>query len=225
MKTTCYSLLFLLFFVGCSEKKNTDSFIEKTTGRYLFNANEVIEIHFEDNVMFAKWRGKENIKPLKVNDSTFYMSEMNEKFIFLDNPGRIELAEKTEHKGIKYIFKKLAKNEKTPSEYLTNNEFDKALDAYLAIKKKDSLNPTIQEFRLNRLGYQLLRENNFEKAIEIFRINTVLHPNKSNTFDSLGDAYWSKKDTLNAVINYKKALTLNSENRSALRFFSTHELD
>jgi len=225
MKIIFYLLLFSLLCTGCSENKNIDIFVEKTTGRYLFNVNEVIEIHFKKNVLFAKWRGKENIKPLKLNDSSFYMAELNEKLIFLENPARIELAEKTEHDGVKYVFEKLAKNEKTPSEYLDENNFEGALAAYLIIKEKDSLNPAIQDRRLNNFGYQLLRDNNIDKAIEIFKINTALHPTKSNTFDSLGEAYWQKKDTVNAVLSYKKALEMNRENSSAIQFFKQHKLD
>ena len=225
MKTSFYTLLFVFLCVGCSEKKNSDAFIEKTTGRYLFNANEVIEIHFEDKVMYAKWRGNENIKPLKLNDSSFYMAEMNEKFIFLENPERIELAEKTEHEGVKYVFEKLAKNEKTPAEYLAEDNYEKALGAYVDIKEKDSLNPVVQEWNLNQLGYQFLRDDNYDKAIQIFTINTVLYPTKSNAFDSLGEAYWKKNDTINAVLNYKKALEINSENNSAIRFFKQHKLE
>jgi len=225
MKTTIYSILILLLFVGCSEKKNSDEFIEKTTGRYLFNANEVIEIHFEDKVLLAKWRGKENIKPLKLNDSSFYMAEMNEKLIFLDNPERIELAEKTEHDGVKYVFEKLNENEKTPNEYIEAGEFNKALEAFLLIKEQDSLNPIIQERMLNNLGYNYIRNNDIEKAIQIFKINIALYPNKSNPYDSLGSAYWLQKDTVNAVVNFKKALSINPENRSALRFLKEHKLD
>ena len=225
MKIALNTLLFLLLFVGCSEKKNSDAFIEKTTGRYLFNANEIIEIHFEDKVLFAKWRGNENIKPLKLNDSSFYMAEMNEKLIFLDNPERIELDEKTEHKGIKYVFEKLAKDEKTPAEYLAENNYEKALEAYLEIKEKDSLNPAIQDRYLNSIGYQYLHEEEIEKAIQIFTINTILYPKKSNTYDSLGEAFWQKKDTANAALNYRKALEINPENYSALQFFKKHKLD
>ena len=68
------------------------------------------------------------------------------------------------------------------------------------------------------MGYRYLRKNDFESAIEMFKINTVLYPKSSNTFDSLGEAYYLNKDTLNAIDNFKKALAINPENRSAKRF-------
>lgn len=225
MKFKYLILILTISLFSCSDDKNSPEFVKETTGRYLFNANEVIEIHFEDAVLFAKWRGKENIKPLKLNDSSFYMAEMNEKFVFYKNPPRIELVEKTEHKGVKYVFDKLSENEKTPNEYLENGEFDKAVEAFLLIKEQDSLNPIIQEYQFNRLGYNYLNDNEYDKAIQIFTINTILYPTKSNVYDSLADAYWRKKDTANAKENYKKALSINPENETATRFLKKHNLE
>ena len=174
----------------------------------------------------VRWRGKDNIEPLKVNDSTFYMKEMNEKIIFVMQPKvHIKLAEKREHDGKKYQFDKLAEGEKAPREYLLNGEYNKALHGYLAIQKKDSLDRTIRERTFNRLGYRAIREKKFQKAIEIFKINTILYPKSSNTYDSLGDGYWQLKDTINAVANFKKALSINPENRRAIRFLKTHKLN
>lgn len=207
-----------LVFIACVNPKNSTEFIEKASGRYLFNADEIIEIYFKEQELFAKWRGNDAIETLKVNDSTFYIKEMNEKLVFYSQPEmHIKLAPKREHKQKKYVFTKLAKGQKTPREYLNNNQFDKALQGYLAIKQKDSLNPTINQWTLNRLGYQYLRNKDFDKAIQIFKINIVLYPKSSNTYDSLGDAYLKTKDTAKAKESYQKALTINPENRSSKR--------
>ena len=34
----------------------------------------------------------------------------------------------------------------------------------------------------------------------------------------MGEAYFLKKDTINAIINFNKALSMNPENRSSKRF-------
>jgi tetratricopeptide (TPR) repeat protein len=211
------SFLFLCC-LSCTSSKNADTFITATTGRYLFNANEVLEVYFKENVLFIKWRGKENIQPLKVNDSAFYMKELNEKIMFISSPiMHIELAEKTAHKSIKYHFKKMNVGEKTPTEYFKAEDFENALNAFRDIQKKDSLNPVIKQSVLNRVGYNYLNNKDFKEALEIFKINMALYPNSSNTFDSLGDAYLKTKDTINALLNYNKALSINPENRSSLR--------
>lgn len=211
--------LFLLFVCfNCSSPKNSENFISSTTGRYLFNANEVLEVYFKEKKMFIKWRGKEDIQPLKVNDSSFYMKELNEKLLFKSSPKiHIKLAEKTEHKGVKYHFKKMKSGEKTPKEYFEAKEFNKALLAFKDIQKKDSLNPTIRQYSLNGTGYDYMNNRELDNAIEIFKINVVLYPKSSNVYNSLGEAYLRKKDTLKAVENLNKSLSINPENRSSKR--------
>ena len=218
MKTNYYYFIFLFLLMSCVSEKNSPEFIEKTTGRYLFNANEIIEIYFKESVLYAKWRGKEDIKPLKVNDSSFYFKEINEKLIFISSPKTyIKLAEKREHEGVKYQFEKMEEGEKTPKEYFDNHQFDKALNSFLLIQKSDSLNVVIRERNLNRMGYNYIRENEFKKAIEIFKINVALYPKSSNVYDALADAYLLDKDTIKAVENYEKSLVFNTDNRNAKR--------
>ncbi len=146
---------------------------------------------------------------------------MNEKIQFLTNPTNqinyIILVPKKENTAIEFNFRKLDKNEKLPNEYLKNNEFSKALDGYLTIKKKDSLSKIIKESQLNSLGYKKLRNNNFKDAISIFRINVALYPESSNVYDSLGEAYMKKGDTILALKNYKKSIKLDSGNANAKR--------
>ena len=214
--TLLFSILVLVF--SCTSQKNSEEFIEQTTGRYLFNANEVIEIFFIDGEMHAKWRGNDDIELLKVSDSSFYMRALNEKMVFVSEPEmQIKLEEKTEHEGVKYVFKKLKEGEKTPSEYFESKEYDKALEAFKSIKERDSLNPVIREYKINRLGYNYLRNKEYEKAEQMFLINISLYPKSSNVYDSMGDLFYSKKDTVNAIEYYKKALSINPENRSSQR--------
>lgn len=216
MKKTLFILFTFILLTSCTSQKNKDSFIEATSGRYLFNANEVLEIYFEDAIMHAKWRGNDDIELLKVNDSAFYMKELNEKMLFVSKPKmHIELAPKTEHKGVIYRFDKMEKGEKTPSEYFNDKEYDEALTAFKTIKEKDSLNPNVSERRLNTLAYRFLRNEEYDEAKELFKINMALYPNSSNVYDSMGDLYFSKKDTVNAILYYKKALAINPENRSS----------
>lgn len=158
------------------------------------------------------------MEPIKASENSFYLKEMNEKLVFVSEPEmHIELAPKREHDGEKFSFLKLAKGEKTPNEYFKNKEYDKALQGYLAIQKKDSLDRTIRERNLNRLGYYYMGENRMDDAKAIFRINIALYPNSSNTYDSMGDAYRREKDTVKAIEFYKKALAINPENRGSKR--------
>ncbi len=216
-----FLFLSLSILLNCSNVNNSPEFIKKATGRYLFNADEVIEIYFKENEMYMKWRGADLIHPLKIDDNTFFVKEMNEKIQFLTNPANgqdyIVLLPKNKNTPIAYSIKKIKNNEKTPGEYLKKGAYDKALSAYLLLKEADSLNPAIHEKHFNSMGYKELRDNNFTNAINYFKINVALYPQSSNVYDSLGDAYKKKGDTVQAISNYKKSLELDSSNKRIKR--------
>ncbi|MBS1601754.1 MAG: hypothetical protein JST42_03730, partial [Bacteroidetes bacterium] len=65
------------------------------------------------------------------------------------------------------------------------------------------------EGELNQYGYQLLGSNQQDKAIEVFLLNTQRHPKSPNAFDSLGEGYAIKGDKKNAILNFKKSLSMN----------------
>lgn len=73
----------------------------------------------------------------------------------------------------------------------------------------------INEDELNQAGYALLQADKMDEAIVAFELNTELHPKSSNTFDSLGEAYYLKKDFEKALIYYRTALELNPNNENA----------
>jgi tetratricopeptide (TPR) repeat protein len=68
---------------------------------------------------------------------------------------------------------------------------------------------------LNSVGYSLMGNKRIDDAIEIFKLNVKLFPLLGNVYDSLGEAYFSKGDKVNALFNYKKALELDSKNTGA----------
>ena len=74
---------------------------------------------------------------------------------------------------------------------------------------------TFYEGDMNAAGYKALKEKKFDIALAIFKMNTVLYPNSSNVFDSLGDAYLAKEDKANAKINFQKAVDLNPKAKAS----------
>ncbi len=224
-----YFFLFTLTIItaSCSTTTNNEAFIKKTTGRYLFNSDEIIEVYFDNQKLFLKWRGASAIEPLPVAEETFFVKEMNEKIQFLTNPENqltyMVLVPKTENDTLQYNFRKLTQNEKTPSEYLKDNDFEKALEGYLKIKKIDSLDASLNENKFNSLGYKELRDKNYKQALHIFKINMELYPNSSNVYDSYADALKVSGDTLQAISYYKKSLAIDSGNRNAKRFVEKYD--
>ena len=74
--------------------------------------------------------------------------------------------------------------------------------------KKEALT-IANEGELNGYGYQLLGQNEYDKAIEVFKIATEKFPKSANAWDSLGEGYALKGDNKNAITSFKKSLSMN----------------
>lgn len=225
MKTKAFSFIvcFTIFFVGCSEKVNYSSeFISQTSGRYLYTADEVLVVYYENNKLYLKWRGVDDLKPAVLDQNTFFVADMYKKLRFVQHPetdvNYLATVDPDNEDSITYDYKKLADSVHIPSWYLEKGDFNKALSGYKEIKKQDSTSVLIDEGEFNRLGYNYLRTNKYENAIDVFKINVALYPESSNVYDSLADAYLRSGDSLQAFNNYKKALELNTGNRRAKEY-------
>tara|TARA_R110002073_G_scaffold4213_4_gene28066 strand:- start:26770 stop:27477 length:708 start_codon:yes stop_codon:yes gene_type:complete len=212
------TLLFLVI-VSCTSNSNDAEFLKKVEGRYLYSDDEVVVVHSDENKLLLNWRGAEGIRPLKTGNNTYFVKEMNQKIQFLTNPADQKMylvfVPKNPDEALVYEHVKMNDTTKLPYEYLEAGNYEKALEGYLAIQQKDSLSPIINERKLNSKGYDYIQSQNLELAIVVFKINVALHPKSSNVYDSLAEAYFRKKDTVNAVINYTKVLEINSESRTA----------
>lgn len=207
----------LYLLLSCSKAENSGEFMDTFRGRYLFNSNETLAVSFENAILKIRWRNRK-MTPVKINDSSFYLKEMNETLVFVASPKiRIKLSPKREHKEELFYFIKLSDEQKTPTEYFKDQQYEKALQAYIAIQRKDSLDPSIGQKTIIKTGYEYLRANEFKKAKEVFKISIALYPKKSKGYDSMGDALKQEGDTLKAIQYYQRALKINPENNNSLR--------
>ena len=81
------------------------------------------------------------------------------------------------------------------------------------LKKETALK--FDEDELNDWGYLLLSQKKPKEALSIFTLNTKLFPKSANTYDSLGEMLELDGDNKNALLNYKKSLSLNPGNQHA----------
>ncbi len=86
--------------------------------------------------------------------------------------------------------------------------FDDALGRFSAALFTDNA--------LNAMGYRLLGSGKTAEAVEVFKINTELHPNSANAFDSLGEGHMNNGDRDEAIAAYEKSLELNPQNPNAV---------
>ena len=230
MKSKFLLLVLVSTIFGISCSKNIDyspEHIEKTSGRYLYSADEVIDVYYQDNKLFVKWRGAEKIEPVILDQNTFFMVDMYKKLRFVENPNTkkryLGVVSENDDTMVSYDYEKVADSFKTPSMYLKDNNFEKALEGFLAIKEQDSTSVFVNEREFNSYGYELLRKQQYDHAIAVFKMNVALYPDSDNVYDSLGDAYLRSGDSLNAYSNYKKALELDSGNPRARKFVAEYE--
>jgi tetratricopeptide (TPR) repeat protein len=222
MKRLLTSLLLLILFTSCSENvKYTPEQIKQTSGRYIFNQDDVIDVFYENNDLYINWKSGRT-KPVALDEKTFFVPDMYKKLRFVKHPDTkkryLAIVSEDDENKVEYAYPKVADTYKTARMYLTDQEFDKALAGYIELRKQDSTKTFINEREVNTIGYNLLRKKEYKKAIEVFEINVVLYPESDNVYDSLGEAHLRKGDSLEAFNNFKKCLTLNSGNQRAKEF-------
>lgn len=98
---------------------------------------------------------------------------------------------------------------------MARDGFEHAAASYEAFRKR---NPgfTLSDDELNAWGYKLLRDGNIYQSLAIFRLNSELHADSWNAFDSLGEAYAKDGNRAAAVEAYRRSLALNPGNVNAL---------
>lgn len=223
MKSYLVSFFLIVIISSCSKSINySPEHIKQTSGHYLYNQDELIEVYYDHNDLFLKWKGASKIKPVVLDENTFFVPDMYKKLRFVQDPKTNEryLASVSEDddRKITYDYLKVDDSFKTPKMYLKNKEYDKAMVGYLDIQKQDSTSVFIDEREFNNLGYKFLNKKDYENAISVFKINVALYPESENAYDSLGEAYERKGDSLEAFNAFNKLLVLNSTNKHAKAF-------
>jgi len=72
---------------------------------------------------------------------------------------------------------------------------------------------------INRVGYQFIRLDDIDSALKVFHLNIKLYPDVWNVYDSYGEALYYNGNRDLAIRNYKKALDLNPNSKSAGKMF------
>ena len=64
-----------------------------------------------------------------------------------------------------------------------------AMENTRATLKTDTSSSIMLWYYMNNLGYRFLQEKKYKEAIEVFKLNTEIHPENANVFDSLAEGY------------------------------------
>jgi len=90
-----------------------------------------------------------------------------------------------------------------------------ALNDYRLLREKNKIQG-LTEAAMNSMGYQLLRSEKVDDAIEVFLQNTVDFPKSGNAWDSLAESYMINGNKELAIQCYEKSLQLDPENENAV---------
>jgi CubicO group peptidase (beta-lactamase class C family) len=89
-----------------------------------------------------------------------------------------------------------------------------ALSEYNAKRKKGA--KKLAEDRMNSIGYQLMRAEKIDEAVEVWKQNTIDFPESGNAWDSLAEGYMTLGENTLAIQCYEKAIKLDPQNINAV---------
>lgn len=140
------------------------------------------------------------------NASIARILEDNLVVILLNNTGGAPMTEMTDN-IINIVYQKPIKQPKLRFSQLlfkkiTTEGINNATQWYLT---QHAQNNGFSERGLNRFGYELIEAGQIEAAIAFFEINTTLHPESANTYDSLAEALYLDGQLSLALTQYQKA--------------------
>ncbi len=197
--------------------------LDDYTGRYQVNPDRVLKITKENARLYAEPTESPKFELLPISDTTFIRKDQEIKYIFAQNSnGKVDNL-KIVPPGGAIEAPRISNETSIPHELLMAGKIAEAMDGYRRIKKEKPDNVTVNEGRLNSLGYSLLQQKKLPEAIAIFKLNVEFYPNSSNVYDSLGEAYMVNGDKDLAITNYKKSLELNPKNAGGAKMLKKLE--
>ena len=133
----------------------------------------------------------------------------------LDVEGRsLTITAPKERGGRKREARRLGDGARVPLLELAAGRFDEAVSQWREIAHTEPASRALNEEALNRLGYELLGEGKSDEALVLFRFITVVLPDSSNAFDSLGEAHAIRGETKLAIEAYEASLKKLNTDRS-----------
>lgn len=199
------------------------STIDKPSGNYFLHANynETMRyarnIHFPENIPILnifpeisfsgapeiytnRWKKLHKDFGDQNDNITNIIAKGSSHYVFQDNPALVTNA----------IIKAYSK---TLDEGQQNALLQKALDNAIELSIEAKVDNRSEQ-DLNNLGYSFLRNEELNKALEVFKLTTILFPDSFNAYDSYGEALLKVNKKGEAIEMYEKSIELNPENEN-----------
>lgn len=169
-----------------------------------FRANSVVKRTTANRIETTKRITRQNITVAKVNPKRAKSKEVDPKTL------RLNSAE----------FKRKSKEETSVifagvgEYYLNRNEIDQSIEFFREATVLDEKNEKAKfglSEALTRKGDELLVQQKYDLAKMFYDDALNSNPNNAFAYAGLGEFYESKEDIDNAILNYEKAITLDSD--------------
>ncbi|WP_074407774.1 serine hydrolase [Aquimarina megaterium] len=191
------------------------SLVDKITGRYISNGR-IVQVFQKDNqLLYKNILDLEAEELVKVSDSSFVRRNSSRLMQFKPDTENetVNLLYLNRNDGaITSTFIKMNIDKKEPVEFLLEGDFDKALNAYRALKEHAPTYLTVTQNYLNDLGYDFFHEDRMKLSQDVFKVNMMLYPDSYKVYDSYAEACMKTGETDLAILNYTKSLELNPQN-------------
>ena len=196
--------------------------VSDLTGRFQVNPDRVLTITpvtvGSKTILQAQPTGDPAFELLPISETTFVRRDANLKYNFVrktsaaTNGSAVPVEMEIVGQAGATPKKRLTAEQLVPFEMLLAGKISEAVEGYRKIFKDTPRNATVNENRLNNLGYGLLQQKKLPEAIALLKLNVEFYPNSWNVYDSLAEAYMTNGDKKPAIANYKKSLELNPQN-------------
>jgi CubicO group peptidase (beta-lactamase class C family) len=193
--------------------------LDAFTGRYRVGSDDLVTITRRGGKLIRQPMRQEAGEIVHIGDNVF-VSRMDERFrrFAKDSTGEmtVQVMDAIDAKEFSTL-RRMKEDEHIPLELIERGERDAAVRAYSALKVANAADEMVNEERLNFLGYELMNGGKLKQAQDIFFVNMQLYPKSANVYDSYAEACMKQGDKELALVNYKRALSMDPKNTNAAR--------
>jgi len=202
----------------------SDAELTRFQGRYRTGLDTTVSLAESGGFLTLDAAGVPGFRLFRVARDTFVCQERRGELVLGTDPGTrmtcidYRLSDDIGRLGDEeQRYEVMAPGESTPLEKLLAGRVEEARREYLAFQAAHPDHADVRESRFNRLGYQLLRQEDIEGALAVFELNTVLHPGSGNVYDSFGEGLLAAERHEAAVAAYRKSVALDPDNANAAK--------
>ena len=206
--------------------------IDGMVGRYGYSPIQVLTIYRDNDALAFRIDDYLENSVTKVHSRLYPVSDTRcttdipgVELFFPAAPASIRNQLVVHWNGVAKEIERLPADHHLPTVWLRLGRIDEAIAGILDNREEIVSYWRDLEDRLNRLGYEYLRQEEPATAIKLFQLNVNLFPGSANVYDSLGEALYIQGEKELALIQYRRALETNPEFPSARRMVARIEAE